>query len=478
MTNFSVTKSALLRVASPTQSQLCAPLRAAACAALLGLGFAFMQTAEVAHAKSTRANEPQRGSVIFIHPDGTGLAHWGLARVAHAGPDGALAWDRLPEIGIYRPHMRDSLAPSSHSGATVHAYGVKVPQDSFGMDGAEIPKSAGGERISVMREAMRAGKSVGVVNSGHLAEPGTAVFLASSPKRNDYTGICAQLLLDRPQVILGGGEAYFLPKGVAGRHGVGLRDDGRNLIDEARAAGYTVVFTREELVAVADGTTHLLGLFASLNTYNDRNEESLRAAGAPLYAPSAPTVAEMERAALRVLDENPRGFLLVVEEEGSDNFSNCHNAAGLLEAMRRADEAITVAEDFRARRPDTMVLVAADSSASGVQLVAMPEKDGVIVAGKPLPTTLPNDPAPLDGIDGRNTVPFLAKPDRAGRVLPFAVAWASYEDAGDPVVVRAAGPNSALLRGSIDNTQIYHAIRTTLFGAFPETSENSLKPAH
>ena len=51
MTNFSVTKSALLRVASPTQSQLCAPLRAAACAALLGLGFAFMQTAEVAHAK-------------------------------------------------------------------------------------------------------------------------------------------------------------------------------------------------------------------------------------------------------------------------------------------------------------------------------------------------------------------------------------------------------------------------------------------
>jgi alkaline phosphatase len=77
--------------------------------------------------------------------------------------------------------MRDSLAPSSHSGATVHAYGVKVPQDSFGMDGTEIPMSAGGERISVMREAMRAGLAVGIVNSGHLAEPGTAVFLASSP---------------------------------------------------------------------------------------------------------------------------------------------------------------------------------------------------------------------------------------------------------------------------------------------------------
>jgi alkaline phosphatase len=443
---------------------------AAAQLVFLGRAFALGLAATNACAQPTTTAEPQRGSVIFLHPDGAGLSHWGLARVAHAGPDGELAWDRLPEIGIYRPHMRDSLAPQSHSGATVHAYGVKVPQDSFGMDGLEIPMSAGGERISIMREAMRAGLAVGVVNSGHLAEPGTAVFLASSPKRTDYAGICAQLLIDRPNVILGGGEAYFLPKGVIGRHGVGVRDDGRNLIDEARAAGYTIVFTRDELANVPDDTTHLLGLFASINTYNDRSEETLRAAKAPLYQPNAPTVAEMERAALRVLGAHPRGFLLVVEEEGSDNFSNCHNAAGLIEAMRRADEAIAVAEEFRAKRPQTLVVVAADSSASGAQLVAMPEKDGVIVAGKPLPTTLPQDPAPLDGVDGRNTAPFLAKPDRTGRVLPFAVAWASYEDAGDPVVVRADGPNSRLLRGSIDNTQIYRAIRSTLFGPFPETS--------
>ena len=70
---------------------------------------------------------PTRGSVIFIHPDGTGLAHWGLARVAHVGPDGELAWDRLPEIGIYRPHMRDSLAPSSHSGRIFIILRMLVP---------------------------------------------------------------------------------------------------------------------------------------------------------------------------------------------------------------------------------------------------------------------------------------------------------------------------------------------------------------
>jgi alkaline phosphatase len=406
-------------------------------------------------------------SVIFIHPDGTGPAHWGLARVSQVGPDGMLAWDALPAMALYRPHMRDSLAPSSHSGATVHAYGVKVPQDSFGMDGAEIPMNAAGERISLMREAMRAGRAVGIVNSGHLAEPGTAVFLASSPKRTNYTEIVAKLLVDAPPVILGGGEEYFLPKGVRGRHGKGVREDGRNLVDEARAAGYTVVYDRAELAAVPAGTTQLLGLFAKSHTFHDEPEETLAAKKLPLYDEAAPTVAEMERAALAILSRDPDGFLLVVEEEASDNFPNVHNAAGLLEAMRRADAAIAEAEAFRAAHPETLVLVAADSSASGPQLVAMPESVGVIVAGKPLPTTLPNDPAPLDGTNGRNTPPFVAAPDREGRRLPFAVAWASLEDAGDPVVVRAAGPNSELVRGNLDNTDLYRIMYTTLFGQTP-----------
>ena len=154
------------------------------------------------------APAPARGSVIFIHPDGTGLGHWGLARVDQVGPDGKLAWDTLPSIALYRPHVRDSLAPASNSGGTVHAYGVKVPLDSYGMDGAEIPLAPTGERISLMRDALRDGRSVGVINSGHLAEPGTGCFLASVAKRSMADEICRQLLEGKPQVILGGGEAH------------------------------------------------------------------------------------------------------------------------------------------------------------------------------------------------------------------------------------------------------------------------------
>lgn len=411
---------------------------------------------------------PARGSVIFIHPDGTGLGHWGLARVHLVGPDGKLAWDTLPSIALYRPHVRDSLAPASNTGGTIHAYGVKVPLDSFGMDGTEVPLAPTGERISLMRDALRDGRSVGIINSGHLAEPGTACFLASVQERGMADEICRQLLDGKPNVILGGGEAYFLPKGVQGRHGAGRRADGRNLVDEARAAGYTVVFTREELAAVSPETTHLLGLFAETDTYNDRDEESLAKRGLPPYSPTAPTVADMTEAALRILSRNPKGFFLAVEEEGTDNFSNLNNAGGLLEAMRRADATIAVAERFRRDHPDTLVLVAADSDASRPQLIAMPESNGVIVRGKPLPATLPGDRAPIDGVTGPMGEPFVSAPDAKGVQFPFAVAWASRQDGGDPVVVRAAGVNSDLARGDLDNTSLYRIMHATLFGVWPE----------
>lgn len=429
---------------------------------------AALTSSSASHGFTAAFGERNNTSVIFIHPDGAGLGHWGLLRVHHAGPDGEIAWDRLPAMATYRPHMRDSLAPSSHSGGTVHAYGVKVPQDSFGMDGAEIPLAASGERISIMREAQRAGRAVGIVNSGHLAEPGTACFLASVPKRSMTVEIARQLLESKAEVILGGGEALFLPKGVQGRHGTGRRDDGRDLIAEARAAGYTVVFTRDELAAVPAGTTHLLGLFSEMNTFNDRSEETLRDRGLVPFPAERPTVGEMTRAALRVLAADVDGFMLVVEEEGTDNFSNTKNAAGMLEAMRRADEVIAIAETHRATNPATLVLVAADSDASRPQLVAMPESDGIIVRDRPLPATLPDDGAALDGVDGSGTVPFLAAPDANGARLAFAVAWASYQDGGEPILVRAAGPGSELVRGNLDNTDIYRIMYTALFGMTPD----------
>jgi alkaline phosphatase len=391
------------------------------------------------------------GSVIFLHPDGASLNHWNAARVRWAGPDSQLEWDQLPAIGLYRTHMADNLSATSHGGGTTHAYGVKVPADSYGMNGREPLVALSGKPRSIMQEAKDRGIAIGIVNTGDLNEPGTGCFLASVPARNASEEIIAQILASGADVILGGGERWFLPTGVNGRHGPGARTDGRDLIAAAKAAGYTVVYNAEELAGAAPDAGKLLGLFAEKATFNDAPEEQKQ----PHYQPGTPTVAQMTQAALQVLARGGRQFLLVVEEEGTDNFGNHNNAAGTLEALRRADEAIGVARRFVEQHPNTLLLTAADSDASGMQVIGVASRDR-------LPANLPGG-APLDGRDGTATVPFESAPDAKGRRLPFGIAWIGPNDTYG-AVVRGVGLNRDLIRGSFDNTDTYRLMYRTLFG--------------
>ncbi|MFM8885201.1 MAG: alkaline phosphatase, partial [Chthoniobacterales bacterium] len=241
------------------------------------------------------AQKPAKtGNVIFLHIDGAGIAHWQMARMLIAGPDGEINWDIIPHIAVYRGHQEDTLTTSSNAAATTHAYGVKVPYAAFGTDGHsdQRPVAPSGKRRSIMEEAKARGLAVGVVNSGSPVEPGTACFLTAVHKRDDSAEIVAQQLASGADVILMAGEEWYLPEGVKGRHGSGKRTDGRNLVEEAKASGYKVVFTRKELASLPDDAGKVLGIFAAQDTFNDEPEEELAKKGLPPYDPSAPTIAE------------------------------------------------------------------------------------------------------------------------------------------------------------------------------------------
>ena len=410
------------------------------------------------------AAPPQAGNVILVHPDGSSLAAWNAFRIATVGPDGRTNWDRLPAVALYRSHFADGLSPTSHGGGTVHAWGVKVVADSYGMDGDKPIVARSGADAPLLVEAKRAGLAVGIVQTGQIAEPGTGVFLASSLKRADYAGIAAKIVASDADVILAAGERYLLPKGAQGRHGAGDRVDGRDLVAEARAAGYAVVFTREELAAAAAdaGVKKLLGVFAENATYNAAPEEILAEKGLAPYASEAPTVAEMTDAALRVLERTGKRFALVVEEEGTDDFANAQNASGLFEAFRRADAAIGLAREFVAKHPETLLLTAADSDASGLQIVGLGRKNET--PGEPRVPTTTKLGNPMDGVAGQGTEAFLSGPDRAGRRFWFGVTFSSKEDMVGGVVVRAEGLNRERLPVNLDNTELYVAMWETLFG--------------
>lgn len=410
---------------------------------------------------------PKTGSVIFYHVDGVGIAQWQMARFLLAGPDGEINWDKLPHVAVYRGHAEDTLTPSSNAGATMHAYGAKVPYEGYGTDREGIrPRSPAGRRKSIMEEAKERGVAVGVINTGGATEPGSACFLTSVANRDSGDVIVDQLVRSGADLILVGGEEYFLPEGTEGRFGPGRRKDGANLIEEARAAGYRVIFSKEELSALTEGAGKVLGIFAGDDTFNDDTEEMLSTLELPAYKPEAPTIAEMTAAALRIFGD--RQFLLVAEEEGTDNFGNVNNAAGTLEALRRADAGLGVILDYIGEHPDTLVLTCADSEAGNSDALGL---RGAKYEKLLLEKGRDANGAPIDGAErtptGGVAKPFVSAPDKSGRTHEFVVVWGTGMDTSGGIVARAAGLNAEKVRGSFDNTKVYPLIYETLFGEAP-----------
>jgi glycerophosphoryl diester phosphodiesterase len=118
------------------------------------------------------------GNVIFIHPDGTSPSHYMALRNIDKGPDGRLNWDEMSNAGVYLGHMENQLTGTSNAGAVTHANGVKVFNESFGLneDQSLVTPASGKTGSTILEEAIEAGKATALIQSGQLAEPGTAAF--------------------------------------------------------------------------------------------------------------------------------------------------------------------------------------------------------------------------------------------------------------------------------------------------------------
>lgn len=405
--------------------------------------------------------ENDKGNVIFLHPDGTGLAAWNVLRIIDAGPDSEINWDKLKNIGLYKSHTLNSITTSSNAGAVMHAYGVKAHYHTFGkkQDSTQII-ALSGKKKSIMQEAHDIGIKTGLINSGSIIEPGTAVFASSAINRGKFESITQQVIQSGTEVIMSGGEKWMLPKGTMGKFGEGQRTDSLNLIEWAKDNGYTVVYNKEELKNI-DYTSvdKLLGVFAYSHTFNHYAEEELAEKNMPQYWPDAPSIAEMTEVAIKILSKDGEQFFLVVEEEGSDNFANHNNASGTFEALRRADKTIGVANDFIADNPNTLLIVASDSEAGSMGVLGPPH----LKADKKLNPTERNG-SPVDGINGTESLPFISKPDKNGNTFPFYIAWAMFDDSYGGVVAKAGGLNAEYCQGLVDNTDIYRMMYLTLFG--------------
>jgi alkaline phosphatase len=85
--------------------------------------------------------------------------------------------------------------------------------------------------------------------------------------------------------------------------------------------------------------------------------------------PDQPMLDEMTDAALKVLNQNPSGFILMVEGASIDKQAHLMDSDRWMLEVVEFDRAIKKAQDFAVANPDTLVLVTADHECSGAALI-------------------------------------------------------------------------------------------------------------
>ena len=345
-------------------------------------------------------------NIILFIGDGMGNAHRKAARWTAVGETGMLFMDDMATHGWAQTGSADNPVTDSAAAATAMSTGVKTNNGVIGMDaGLNIV-------FTILEEAKSRGKMVGLVTTTQVTHATPAAFAAHVRNRKLMTAIAEQMMDAAVDVILGGGEDEFLPDTETGCFPeAGERNDGRNLIDEASALGYTYVCKLADFVAVDPASTaRLLGLFAD--------------EGMP--RPFSPSLAEMTQKAIDILSKSSRGFFLMVEGGQIDWASHANDADNAISDTIELDDAVKVARDYVLVDHDTLVIVTADHETGGMSV------------------SLSSSGAP--GEDG----PF-GMPD--GK--EFYVNWSTSSHTAPDVPVTALGPSSEMLTGTYENTYIF-----------------------
>lgn len=346
------------------------------------------------------------GNIILFIGDGMGEAQRTAARWASAGQNGMLAMDTLPFGGWAATRSASSEITDSAAAATAIASGHKTTNGMLGVlpDGTTVQ--------TILEHAQTRGMSVGLITNVQLTDATPAAFAAHVVHRSQMTEIARQLLAAGIDVLLGGGEDEFLPPEETGCYPQpGERSDGRNLIDEAIADGYTYVCNAAALSALdSSTTTRLLGLFG--------DEEIAR--------PITPSLAEMTQTAIEILSQDPDGFFLMIEGGQIDWACHHNDAAWAITDTLELDHAVAVAKTFATAHPNTLLIVTADHETGGMSVHLNS-------------TGVPGEDGPFWMPDG----------------TPFYVHWTvtSHTDADVPVT--AQGPWADELRGRYENTHLF-----------------------
>lgn len=374
------------------------------------------------------------GLILFVG-DGLTTGQLAAARIYKGGGEAPLNLERLRNVALLRTCANDFAVPDAAAAASAIATGVKVNNRNLSINAAGEPLE------SLVDVARTAGRATGLVSNVAVTDATAAAFYAHSDNPLDHDGIAKSLQEGAKfDVILGGGEADFLPDSKGGR-----RTDGADLILELRRQGFDVVRSQAELDDTpAWRAPRVFGLFS---------EGNLQFAISPDRPESQPTLSAMVQRAIELLQCNQKGYLLVVDAGLIAKASHNNEGEGMLREILELDAAIGAAIEYAG--DNTLIVACGKQSIGGFRLNGYPFKNdrGVSILGKNaqgIPfITWSTGPGGVD----------VANPDAPPVVEPAAVAAPAAIGVAEDTIAAGRGPGSESLRGFDDNTSIFKVFK-------------------
>ncbi len=425
-----------------------------------------------------------RNVILFI-ADGMGIELATAIRIASgqlsglAGEEAMLSWEAFPGLALAKTWNTDAQIPDSAGTATAMLTGIKTRKGVLGVGPAAVrgdcasglahPAETLGE-IAAAR-----GLAVGIVTTSRLTHATPAAVYAHSANRDweddaalppgaPCVDIARQLAAFPFTVAMGGGRQMLLPEGVLDiERAPGRRRDGRDLIAEWRdgGPGRTVLHTRAEFDRLAETEPErVLGIFSPSHMAYDVDRDADWG--------GEPSLAEMTRAAIRLLARDPEGYFLMVEGGLIDVALHGNDVNRAITDGLAFDRAVAAAAAMT-DPAETLIIVTSDHDHRLPPLNRGPR--GSAVAGLAGWDPALNPP-PVEHAPQRGAGPLPVAPGAAVRSpvpAPGAVRGAASPAALPPgghgaadVAVFARGPMAGLFSGTVEQNYIFHVMRHAL----------------
>ncbi len=444
-------------------------------------------------------------NVIFFLGDGMGISTVTAARIFAGQAAGAtgeeydLAFDQFPHLALIKTYNTDAQVPDSAGTITAITTGEKTRIGLLGVNSnVERDDCAGAltNTLPTLAElAEQRGMSTGIVSTARITHATPAGAYAHSPNRNWESSAStpdeaealgcrdiAKQLVEMPygdgiDVILGGGRREFMPIEADDPEypsRPGLRDDGRNLIEEWLAAdsGRRYTWRGQEFVdwvtSLDPVEGQLMGLFEPSHMKYEADRQ--RDPG------EEPSLKDMTALAVKQLSQNKKGYFLLVEAGRIDHahhFSNAYRA--LTDTVALSDAVQWTVDNVDLK--ETLILVTADHSHT-MTISGYPRRGNPILGtvemepGKPVLDATGAAYTTLSYANGpgyKKQRPDLSKINTRGPdfqqlgMLPMM----SETHAGEDVAAYATGKNSDAVRGVMEQNRLYDVMYDVLIREQP-----------